>query len=129
MRSDVAAYAEAFRKKADEDLESMELYRMNEYAPYGPMCFHSHQYVEKCLKAKLLEMEILPPKTHTLLTLSRLLPPSDICEIILNKVTVLEPYAVDVRYPDMLLNITPTEEEAVEAYETAKEIIKLLDGI
>jgi HEPN domain-containing protein len=121
--------AEAFRKKAEEDWESMELYRTNEYAPYGPMCFHSQQYVEKNIKAKLLDLGIVPPKIHSLLALSKLFPTSDVCESILRKVIMLEPYAVDVRYPDMLVNVTPTEEEAAEAYETAKEIIKLLTEI
>jgi len=116
-------------KKAADDWESMELYRMNGYAPYGPMCFHSQQYVEKSIKAKLLDLGIIPPKIHSLLALSKLLPSSDIRERILDKVIVLEPYAVDVRYPDMLVNATPSEEEAVEAYDIAKGISELLADI
>ena len=129
MRSDAEADAVAFRKKAADDWESMELYRANDYAPYGPMCFHSQQYVEKHIKAKLLDLGIVPPKIHALLALSKLLPPSGAREKIIDKVIALEPYAVDVRYPGMLVNAMPTEEEAVEAYETAKEIIELLTDI
>jgi HEPN domain-containing protein len=106
MRSDNDANARAFREKADEDWESMELYRMNGYAPFGPMCFHSQQCVEKHLKAKLLDIGTEPPKTHTLLALSKLLPSSDIREKIINKVIILEPYSVDVRYPGILVNVT-----------------------
>jgi HEPN domain-containing protein len=54
------------------------------------MCFHSQQYVEKHIKAKLLELGITPPKIHMLLALSKLLPPSDDSERILNKVISLE---------------------------------------
>ena len=129
MRPKAEVDARAFREKAAEDWESMELYRTNEYAPYGPMCFHSQQYVEKYIKAKLLDFGITPPKIHTLLALSKLLPLSEVYEKIINKVITLESYAVDVRYPGILVSTNPTKEEAIEAYETAKEIIGLLDKI
>jgi len=129
MRLDAKVDAETFRKRAAEDLEIMEMCRMNSYAPYGPMCFHSQQYAEKILKAKLLESGTMPPKIHDLLTLSKMLPPSDVREKILRNAAVLVPYAVDVRYSSAVSDISYLEEEASEAYEAALEFAGLLDSI
>jgi len=98
MQSDARVDAETFRKRAAEDLEIMDMCRMNEYAPYGPMCFHSQQYAEKCIKAKLLDSGMVPPKIHDLLALSKMLPPCDVREKILKNAAILAPYAVDIRY-------------------------------
>ena len=42
MSLDAKVDAETFRKRAAEDLEIMEMCRMNGYAPYGPMCYFGH---------------------------------------------------------------------------------------
>jgi len=102
---------------------------MNEYAPYGPMCFHSQQYAEKSIKAKLPDMGTVPPKTHDLLMLSKMFPPSDIREKILENAAILTPYAVDIRYSVSVSDISHPEEEASEVYTTAIEFVELLNQI
>jgi len=104
----------------------MEMCRMNGYAPHGPMCFHSQQYAEKSIKAKLLESGTVPPKVHDLLMLSKLLPPSDLREKILRNAAILAPYAVEIRYSTAVSDISYLEEEASEAYAAAIEFVELL---
>jgi HEPN domain-containing protein len=129
MRPDAKVDANTLRKRAAEDREIMEMCRMNEYAPYGPMCFHSQQYAEKWVKAKLLDLGMVPPKIHDILALSKLLPHSDAREKILKNAALLAPYAVDVRYSIAVSDISCLEEEASEIYEAAIEFVGLLDRI
>ena len=42
---------------------------------YNQVCFHSHQCIEKCLKAELANMNKKPPRTHSIVDLLGLLPP------------------------------------------------------
>jgi len=44
-----------YLEKAQTDWNVIELIRSNGYRPYGGMCFHCQQYLEKLLKAKLLD--------------------------------------------------------------------------
>jgi len=129
MQLDAKVDAETFRKRAAEDLEIMEMCRLNGHAPYGPMCFHSQQYAEKCIKAKLLDIGITPPRIHDLLALSKLLPTSDAQEKILRNAALLTPYAVEVRYSSAVSEVSYPEEEAHEAYEAAIEFVELLENI
>ena len=129
MHPDVKVDAKTFRKRAAEDLEIMEMCRMNDYIPYGPMCFHSQQYAEKCIKAKLLDLGMAPPRIHDLLALSKMFPSSDIREKILRNAAILAPYAVDIRYSSTVADASHPEEEAVEAYEVAIALVELLDNI
>ena len=43
---------------------------------FDAVCFHSQQCVEKLMKALLIHLSVLPPKTHDLVTLDRLLGPA-----------------------------------------------------
>jgi len=76
--------------------------RTNNYRPYGGMCFHCQQYIEKLLKAKLLDLGIVPPWTHDLVKLAEMLPQSKISEKIAKKVTLFQSYGVDIRYPPLI---------------------------
>jgi HEPN domain-containing protein len=42
---------------------------------YDAVCFHAQQCVEKLMKAALLHLEVVPPRTHDLVHLDRLLAP------------------------------------------------------
>ena len=67
---------------------------------YGPVCFHAQQCIEKLIKALLISHEVIPPRTHHLPALSRLLEsvePTWSCEDA--ELTDLTDAAVDDRYP------------------------------
>ena len=67
---------------------------------YGPVCFHAQQCVEKLIKALLIRHEQIPPRSHDLPGLSRLLrsvePAWNWDEA---ELTDLTDAAVDDRYP------------------------------
>jgi len=113
-------------EKALIDWELIMLMRSNGYMPYGGMCFHCQQYLEKLLKAKLLEYDIVPPWTHDLVKLAEMLPHSEISGKIANKVTIFQTYGVEIRYPPIVPTCALSEDEAVEAYEIALEIATMI---
>jgi len=52
---------------AHQDLQMAEL-ALRE-GIYNQVCFHSHQCIEKCLKAILANMDRKPPRTHSIVDL------------------------------------------------------------
>ena len=83
------------------------------------ICFHSHQAVEKFLKAYLVTKNIEFGKTHNLEYLLELCAKSD-ADFQKVEVGNLTYYAVEVRYPDEFY--TPTRSEAVESVELASKV-------
>jgi len=57
---------------ARQDLQMAEL-ALRE-GIYNQVCFHSHQCVEKSLKAQLAHYQKAPPRTHSIVDLLGLLP-------------------------------------------------------
>ena len=87
------------------------------------VCFHAQQAVEKSLKALLAAHGIPYPFTHDLGDLLDLLAQHG--QGVGLQREIIEPlteYAVAMRYDDTL---TPSEEEAQEALETARGVIEL----
>ncbi|MCL1810987.1 MAG: HEPN domain-containing protein [Methanomassiliicoccaceae archaeon] len=78
------------------------------------------------LKAKLLEYGVDPPWTHDLVKLAEMLPHSEITEKIARKATLFQTYGVEIRYPSIVPTCALSEEEAVEAYDTAMEIATMI---
>lgn len=80
---------------------------------YGPVCFHAQQCVEKLMKARIIAAGIVPPYSHDLARLSRLLqtvePSWDWQEVELLDLTDA---ATDARYPG---NIA-TQEDARQMF-------------
>jgi HEPN domain-containing protein len=113
-------------EKASVDWKLITLMRSNDYVPYEGMCFHCQQYLEKVLKAKLLELGIDPPWTHDLVKLAEMLPRSKTAETIAKKATIFQTYGVDIRYPSLVPSHAPSEEEAIEAYDVAVEIFTMI---
>ena len=67
---------------------------------YDSACFHAQQCAEKYLKACLQEATVHFPKTHYLIRLLELLLPSLASLGVLRpRLTGLNIYAVDIRYP------------------------------
>lgn len=64
-----AAKAEADYSTACRELEAIE-------SPnFDAVCFHAQQCVEKLMKALLIHLNVVPPRTHDLAELNRLLTP------------------------------------------------------
>jgi HEPN domain-containing protein len=88
--------------------------------------FHCHQCIEKVFKALLAEHEIIPPKTHNLLQLLRIIK-DKIAEpdISFESIEHINETYIDSRYPDeieLLQEIYPSRERAKSFLVLAKEI-------
>jgi HEPN domain-containing protein len=106
---------------ARQDLQIAEL-AFNE-GIYNQVCFHSHQCIEKCLKAKLTNMNKKPPRTHSIVDLLGLLPPEHM-EDLGEELEQVDIYYIPTRYPDALPGSLPEglpgKEEALRALSVAR---------
>ena len=85
------------------------------------ICFHCQQAVEKFLKAYLIHLGISFTKTHEIGELITKCANRDKeISAFKEEADKLTDYAIEVRYPEELLE--PTSEEAKEAFEIAKRI-------
>ncbi|MEW5692114.1 MAG: HEPN domain-containing protein [Candidatus Hydrogenedentota bacterium] len=112
-------------KKADKDFLTAERELSFEDPVTEAVCFHCQQVVEKYLKAFLIYYQIYFTKTHKIVDLLELcatIDPSFKEE--LKEADNLTDYAVEVRYPDILLE--PGVEDAREALEMAKKVKKFV---
>ena len=107
-------------KKAEGDYHTaVTMVRKRKHQAPDNVCFCAQQCIEKYLKAFLVQHRIAFPKTHLLVTLLDLIiqvEPS--LESIRLELAVLQPYAVDVRYP----GFSATVEEAKEAVKIMKRL-------
>jgi HEPN domain-containing protein len=106
--------------KAEEDYHlALAAMRQKKYPAYGGVCFHAQQSAEKYLKAFLVRHQIRFGKTHELGELCQSCIDVDgTFNLIVDPVLLLNPYAVDVRYP----GIHATEDDAREAVAAMKEV-------
>ena len=88
-------------EKAEADLLSaLREYRARKNPNYDAACFFSQQCVEKYLKAALIEVSLMPPRTHDLgLLLTQLLPHHPLWSDYREVLEQLTSYAVEYRYP------------------------------
>ena len=93
----------------------------------NPICFDAQQCIEKYLKAWLQEANIPVPRTHDLNQLLALIVPSqpkwDAWQIAFS---VLEPYAVDARYPGYLRTAAQVEHAIRICSEVRREVRAVL---
>lgn len=88
--------------KADEDWQVAKLLVSSGLESHGSICFHSQQCAEKLMKAILIQNEVVPPYTHDLLMLDKLLNRYEsLWQVELNDLAVLTKYAVSSRYPGL----------------------------
>jgi len=83
---------------------------------FDAVCFHAQQCVEKLMKALLTHLGIVPPRTHDLTELDRLLAP--VCpqwSWPVHELRFLTRAAVDFRYPGE----SADREEATESLDIA----------
>ena len=103
---------------ADNNLNS-------EVIPYDTVCFHCQQAAEKLLKAYLVGNQKPYPITHDLfLILEKILPLNSNAESLRDVLAILNPYAVEIRYPDDWF--MPSEEDAKEAREAVESVLRWL---
>lgn len=88
-------------QKAEADHATAQReYRVRRNPNFDAVCFHAQQCVEKYLKARLQEMDRPFPKTHDLrVLLNMLLTAQPMLEALRPRLTVLNQYAVEFRYP------------------------------
>ena len=105
--------AEADFSTADRELKAPE-------SPnFDAVCFHAQQCVEKLMKAPLIHLGVVPPRTHDLTELDRLLAP--VCpqwSWAVQELRFLTRAAVDFRYPGE----SADRQEATESFDIATRL-------
>jgi len=108
-------------QKAKSDLLSAQILIGHEPPVLDTALFHCQQVVEKVLKAFLVWKGVPFEKVHSLPYLL------DLCQSkepkfssLRGRAEMLAPYAVEIRYPGEIIEIS--KEEAEEALETAQEV-------
>lgn len=117
--------AQAWLRKADNDILSADNNLASTQVPYDAVCYHSQQAAEKSLKALLVYLGVQPLRTHDLLAILQELRrylTSPVPDNVERQCVVLNPYAVEVRYPDDESN--PSLEDAREARESAGTVYR-----
>jgi HEPN domain-containing protein len=104
---------EEWRSKAEGDfLTAQRELNAPENPNYDAACFHAQQCIEKLMKAALIQHHVVPPKTHDLFELDKLLRPLyPDWQTAIDELRFLTRAAVDFRYPGESADY----EEAVEA--------------
>ena len=111
--------------KAQNDLLNADNNLNAEQVPLDTVCFHCQQAAEKMLKAFLVGNGRPHPFTHDLLLLlQHVLPIHTNAEQLRDALSLLMPYAVEIRYPSD--EFTPTEDDAKEARRAAEEVLTWL---
>ncbi len=93
--------AKQWLAKARNDLLNVDNNLQAEEIPFDTICFHCQQAAEKLLKAFLVASGQPYPVSHDLLLLlEKILPFNNDAETLRNELSILMPYAVEIRYPD-----------------------------
>ncbi len=100
---------------ARADLHVAEVLAADAEVPGRIVCFHAQQAAEKALKAALVAAEIPFRKTHDVVVLAGLTPAELAQALNVLDVAVLQPWAVDGRYPGDLPDATAQQASIVVA--------------
>lgn len=114
---------ESLRASADEDLWTAELVRDSDDEKTRIICFHLQQYVEKRIKAKLLEKGIQYPRKHDLVSLLELFNDKDLLDKHIKDAANLTDYATAFRYERRV----PSIEEMESAFVSVQSIVSDVD--
>ncbi len=106
---------------ADADLRAARVLLRDSDVPDRIACFLAQQAVEKALKSVLVEQSVPFRKTHDLVVLSGLVPAPLATDLETVDLLLLQPWAIDGRYPGDLSDASAAE--AVAVVEAASEII------
>jgi HEPN domain-containing protein len=116
-------------KAEDNFISALALARRRNRPVYDVVCNQCQQCAEKYLKALLVRHDKTFPKTHDLTQLKNLIAAfePDI-KLIIEPLRVLDPYAIDVRYPG-LQTTADDAREAVAAMKTIRKFIRAKLGL
>jgi HEPN domain-containing protein len=119
-------HAESLMHKASHDLIAARAILAAGDA-FDTACFHAQQAVEKSLKAVLALHEIEYPRRHDVGELLELVKPlvADVAQYA-ERIISLAPYAVEIRYE---VEFEPSDDQAVEAIQTAAEVYELIGRV
>jgi len=93
------ATAEWIAKAEGDFTTALREYRARKSPNYDATCYHAQQCAEKYLKALLQEANIVFDKTHDLVRLLNLLPPTIGLAALRGNMALLSAAAVEYRYP------------------------------
>ena len=110
---------ESLRASAEEDLWTANLVKDRDDEKTRIICFHLQQYVEKMLKAKLLEKGIQYPRKHDLVSLLELFDNKEILDKHIENAANLSDYATAFRYERRI----PSIEEMEAAFTSAQSMV------
>jgi HEPN domain-containing protein len=111
--------------KAEEDLTNAEYtLTMEDRCPFGTVCFHAQQCVEKYLKALLTLHSIPFPKTHNLTELGRLAGRAVELDLEQVDLVYINRFSTEARYPGDWEPITRVE--AKQAVAIARKLRGLI---
>lgn len=116
---------ESLRASAEEDLWTANLVKDRDDEKTRIICFHLQQYVEKMLKAKLLEKGIQYPRKHDLVSLLELFDNKEILDKHIENAANLSDYATAFRYERRVPSIEEMETAFTSAHSIVSDIICL----
>jgi HEPN domain-containing protein len=110
--------------KAEGDLNTAQReLRARKHPNYDAACFHAQQCAEKYLKARLQESSVGFAKTHDLIRLLDLLLPSlPSLGLLRPRLTGLNIYAVEIRYPGNSANKARAKQALADCSEVRKAV-------
>ena len=98
------------------DMVDVQNNMQSDQIPHPIVCFHCQQAAEKMLKAVLVFHGQPPPRTHDLTAILRRLEPLvGSVEDVLPHAAILNPFAVEVRYPANAIEVGVSETEEARA--------------
>ncbi len=97
-------------EKADHDLGTAELTHKHIPEYRDTIAFHCQQAVEKYLKAYFIFNNLPVKRTHDIVALLGLLSTIEtVSDELFDEVAELQDYAVEVRYPDTIIELTDND--------------------
>jgi HEPN domain-containing protein len=121
-------FAKQWLKKARNDLFAADTLLEKEESPTDTIAFHSQQAIEKTLKSLLTAKSIKFQRTHDLDKLADIIEPflPQLKSYRLSLIK-LSHFAVDVRYPEAIIE-EPSKEEVLQARDEAWAIFKMVEN-
>ncbi len=113
------------KAEADYSTATREL-KATESPNFDAVCFHAQQCVEKLMKALLIHLSVIPPRTHDLAELDRLLAP--VCtqwSRPVQELRFLTRASLDFRYPGE----SADREDATESLDIATRLRERLRAL
>jgi HEPN domain-containing protein len=107
--------ARRWLREADEELAVARALRERADLPPRAACLHAPLSAEKAIKAALIERAVTLRRSHDLFEIVGLLPDDDAALIDEGDLELLNPWAIEGRYPADLGDVTADRVDAVVA--------------